>query len=134
MRFHREGRVIIPVSFAILVGLWSVLYFPWLQDTSYWFVGFILAMAAVIFFGFILNFFRNPHIDTVTDLDAIIAPSDGKVVVIEEVEEPFYFKKKVRQISIFMSPLNVHVNRNPISGSVKYHHYRPGKYLVAYNP
>ncbi len=134
MRLHREGKVIIPVSLLILVSIWSALYFPWLRTTSYWYVGIILAMAGVIFFGFVLNFFRNPHIDTKTDPGAIIAPADGKVVVMEEINDPHFFKGPVRQISIFMSPLNVHVNRNPIAGRVAYHHYKPGKYLVAYNP
>jgi phosphatidylserine decarboxylase len=64
----------------------------------------------------------------------VIAPADGKVVVIEEVEEPEYFKDKRRQVSIFMSPVNVHVNRNPIAGIVKYAKYHPGKYLVAWHP
>ena len=134
MGLHREGRVIIPVSFVILAGIWSAIYFPFLQNSSVWPLGMILLFAGLIFFGFILNFFRNPKIDVVTDPEAIIAPADGKVVVIEEIEDPHYFKGKVTQISIFMSPLNVHVNRNPISGEVKYHRYHKGKYLVAYNP
>ena len=66
--------------------------------------------------------------------DVIIAPADGKVVVIEEVEDPEYFKGKVRQVSIFMSPVNVHVNRFPVSGTVLYEKYHPGKYLVAWHP
>ena len=134
MRLHREGKVIIPVSLLILVSIWSALYFPWLRTTSYWYVGIILAMAGVIFFGLILNFFRNPPIDIHQDEDAVVAPADGKVVVIEEINDPHYFEGPVRQISIFMSPLNVHVNRNPISGDVVYHRYYKGKYLVAYNP
>ena len=134
MGLHREGRVIIPVSFVILAGIWSAIYFPFLQNSSVWPLGMILLFAGLIFFGFILNFFRNPKIEPVTDPNAIIAPADGKVVVIEEIEDPHYFKGKVTQISIFMSPLNVHVNRNPISGEVKYHRYHKGKYLVAYNP
>lgn len=134
MGLHREGRVIIPVSFIILAGVWSGLYFPLLRDSSIWPLGMILGLAALIMFGLILNFFRNPKIEAVTAPDGIISPADGKVVVIEEIEDPHYFKGKVTQISVFMSPLNVHVNRNPISGTVKYHRYHKGKYLVAYNP
>lgn len=134
MRIHKEGRFIIPVSLILLAGVWSGLYFPWLRHTSFWWLGMILLMAAVIMFGLILNFFRNPPIPAHTDPNSIIAPADGKVVVIEEVEDKLYFNGPVRQISIFMSPLNVHVNRNPISGTVKYHKYSPGKFLVAYHP
>lgn len=134
MRLHREGRMIIPVSFFILAGIWSGLYFPLLAGTEVWWLGIILGLAGLIFFGFVLNFFRNPHVDIEQDPRAILAPADGKVVVIEEVEDPIYFKGKVRQISIFMSPLNVHVNRNPISGTIDFHKYSPGKYLVAWHP
>ena len=134
MGLHREGRIIIPVSFVIIAGVWSALYFPLLRDSAIWPLGMILALAGVILFGLILNFFRNPKVEVVTDPDGIIAPADGKVVVIEEIEDPHYFKGKVTQISIFMSPLNVHVNRNPITGKVVFDRYHKGKYLVAYNP
>lgn len=133
-RLHREGRVIIPVSFLILVGVWSAIYFPLLRNTTVWWLGMILGFAGLILFGFILNFFRNPEIKIVTDSRGVIAPADGKVVVIEEVHEPLYFKGPAIQISIFMSPLNVHVNRNPIRGKVVLQKYFPGKFLVAYNP
>ena len=85
----------------------------------------------------LFHFFRNPIRDlpnSLTDNKQIIAPADGKIVVIEEVEEPEYFKDKRLQISIFMSPANVHVNRNPVSGTVKYTKYHPGEYLVAWHP
>ncbi len=134
MGLHREGKIIIPVSFVILVAVWSGIYFPFLQNSSIWPLGMILALAGLILFGFILNFFRNPKIDLVLDPNGIVAPADGKVVVIEEIEDPHYFKGKVTQISIYMSPLNVHVNRNPISGKVKFHRYHKGKYLLAANP
>ena len=87
-----------------------------------------------VFFILILQFFRDPKRNTNLDDDHVIAPADGKVVVIEEVFENEYFKGKKRQISIFMSPLNVHVTRYPISGLVKYSKYHPGKYLVAWHP
>lgn len=82
----------------------------------------------------ILQFFRNPPRNTVANPEHIIAPADGKVVVIEEVEEPEYFKGKRLQVSIFMSPFNVHVNRYPIAGDVTYVKYHPGLYLVAWHP
>ncbi len=134
MGLHREGRIIIPVSFFIIAGVWSALYFSLLRDSQIWPLGMILLFAGIILFGLILNFFRNPNVEVVTDPEGVIAPADGKVVVIEEIEDPHYFKGKVTQVSIFMSPINVHVNRNPISGLVKFHRYHKGKYLVAYNP
>jgi phosphatidylserine decarboxylase len=82
----------------------------------------------------VLQFFRNPKRPTELDEHAIIAPVDGKVVVIEEVEEPEYFKGKRLQVSIFMSPINVHVTRYAMSGVIKYSKYHPGKYLVAWHP
>lgn len=134
IRLHREGRIIIPVAFLLLAGIWSAIYFPLLKGTDFWWIGVILGLAAITFYGFVLNFFRNPIIDLVASPNGVIAPADGKVVVIEDVEDPIYFKHKVKQISIFMSPLNVHVNRNPISGRVKFFKYSPGKYLVAWHP
>lgn len=82
----------------------------------------------------ILQFFRNPGRKVIIDANTIVAPADGKVVVIEEVEETEYFKNKRIQVSIFMSPTNVHVNRFPISGLVKYVKYHPGLFLVAWHP
>ena len=87
-----------------------------------------------MFFLLILQFFRNPKRNTPLSLDHIISSVDGKVVVIEEVEEKEYFKDKRRMVSVFMSPLNVHVTRYPISGKVVYSKYHPGKYLVAWHP
>jgi phosphatidylserine decarboxylase len=82
----------------------------------------------------VLQFFRNPIRKTEAKENEIVAPADGKIVVIEEVNETEYFKDKRIQVSIFMSPINVHVNRYPISGTVKYAKYHPGKYLVAWHP
>jgi phosphatidylserine decarboxylase len=82
----------------------------------------------------ILQFFRHPNRNIPIGENLIIAPADGKVVVIEEVVESEYFKDKRRQVSIFMSPINVHVNRYPVSGRVVYQKYHPGKYLVAWHP
>ena len=128
--FHREGRKIILVSTLLLGGLNLGLY-EWLGDG--WITKAVL-LVSLVFFVLILQFFRNPRRTTPISENNIIAPADGKVVVIEEVEEPEFFKGKRRQISIFMSPLNVHVNRYPISGKVVYQKYYQGKYLVAWHP
>ncbi len=128
--FHKEGFKII--FFSALILVLSILlienFIPnyWLQK--------ILMISFLIFFILILQFFRNPKRDTQINDNYIIAPADGKVVVIEEVVEKEYFKDKRRQISIFMSPLNVHVTRYPIGGKVNFSKYHPGKFLVAWHP
>lgn len=94
----------------------------------------LLAVASVILFVLVVQFFRIPNRLLTTGETQVIAPADGTIVVIEETEEGEYFKARRRQISIFMSPLNVHVNRNPVSGIVRYFKYYPGKYLVAWHP
>ena len=94
----------------------------------------VMVVSAILFF-MVLQFFRNPRrVIKVADDRLVYAPADGKVVVIEETHEPEYFGDKRKQVSIFMSPTNVHVNRNPISGTVNYFRYHPGKYLVAWHP
>lgn len=104
----------------------------------YWFWPIGLAFSSIvsiIFFLLVLQFFRNPNRDIlIADNDIVYAPADGKVVVIEEAHEGEYFQDKRLQVSIFMSPTNVHVNRNPISGTVNYFRYHAGKYLVAWHP
>lgn len=134
MRLHKEGRYLIPISILLLGAVWSALYFPLLSGSSVWWLGIVLGVPMVVLIGLIFNFFRNPPITPTIQENAIVCPCDGKVVVIEEVFDPIYFKAQVRQISIFMSPLNVHVNRNPISGKVKWFKYMPGLYLVAWHP
>ena len=128
--FHKEGFKIILVSALIVVGgillVDNFIANYWLQKS--------LMILFLVFFILILQFFRDPKRNTVLDDNCIIAPADGKVVVIEEVVENEYFREKRRQISIFMSPLNVHVTRYPVSGIVKYSKYHPGKYLVAWHP
>ncbi len=94
----------------------------------------IIYTLSFLLFVIILQFFRSPNFDITTHNQHVICPADGKVVVIEEVEEPEFLKDKRIQISVFMSPVNVHVNRNPIAGVVKYFKYHPGKYLVAWHP
>lgn len=128
---HREGYTIISVTAIVLLTLNTVLrYFDSIGNNIQLGVGIF----SIIFFLFIVSFFRIPYRLFNFGDTQIIAPADGKVVVIEEVEEPEYFKDKRIQVSIFMSPTNVHVNRNPIDGEIKYAKYHPGKYLVAWHP
>lgn len=128
--FHKEGAKIILISTTLTVVFLLVIdhfvQLPWLRMTLMLIVLFFLLM--------ILQFFRNPTRNADITDQHIIAPVDGKVVVIEEVEEPEYFKDKRLQVSIFMSPINVHVTRYPVSGRIKYSKYHPGKYLVAWHP
>lgn len=130
MKLHREGFKIIFITLLVL----TLINFPLeMFFMGEWYTDTVLVLS-VIFFILIVQFFRDPHRDTPVGDDLIIAPADGKVVVIEEVDEPEYLKTKCRQISIFMSPVNVHVNRYPTSGKVLYEKYHPGKYLVAWHP
>ena len=128
--FHKEGYKIITGSSVLFVSL-LLLVNQFLPATI---IGTLLMIALLVFYILILQFFRNPKRNTKIDANTIIAPADGKVVVIEKVNESEYFKKECTQISIFMSPLNVHVNRYPISGEVVYEKYYKGKYLVAWHP
>lgn len=127
---HKEGYKIILATVFILLLLNIAADFIRSAGSFRIFFGIV----SLIFFGFVVAFFRIPFRIFRLQNDQIIAPADGKVVVIEEVEEPEYFKDKRIQVSIFMSPTNVHVNRNPIAGDVKYVKYHPGKYLVAWHP
>lgn len=132
MRIHREGIPTISIT-ALLCGL--ILYFSntsW-GDSNPVLAG-VVSLLAVAFFLFILSFFRVPTRKMTQDASAVMAPADGKVVVVEEMHDGEYFKDRRLQVSIFMSPLNVHVNWSPIAGEVVYSKYHPGKYLVAWDP
>lgn len=129
MTIHKEGRTLLLVLF-LLFTVVNTLAFRFLA--SPWTC--IIASLSVLLFLIVLQFFRHPSRNWVINENAIIAPADGKVVVIEEVYEGEYFKAQRIQVSIFMSPINVHVNRNPISGIVKYFKYHPGLFLVAWHP
>ena len=130
MKINKEGYIIILVSALIIAGLlWILDYLIPIQ----WIVTILGLMGGVLFF-LIIWFFRMPPRTPVMDINKIIAPSDGKVVIIEKVHEPEYFNDERIQISIFMSPLNVHAQWYPIKGKVKYYKYHPGKYLVAWHP
>jgi phosphatidylserine decarboxylase len=128
--FHKEGQTIILTAFFITVGI--ILASQFYVDI-FW-LKILLQIAALLILVLILQFFRNPKRLLTPDFNEIIAPVDGKVVVIEEVEETEYFKEKRKQVSIFMSPLNVHVTRYASSGTITYSKYHPGKYLVAWHP
>ena len=132
MTIHKEGYPTIAWS-AIILGVVNLLSFYLLSFDH----PVITAIVAILTFGlfiFLISFFRVPkRVNTINE-NAIIAPADGKVVVIEEVQADEYFTDRRIQVSIFMSPLNVHVNRNPISGEVAYSQYHKGKYLVAWHP
>ena len=118
---------------AILFGAVNLASFYFLSFTYPWLSWFIF-LATVVIWLFIISFFRVPGRQLVTGENTVICPADGKVVVIEEAYDDEYFKEKRLLISIFMSPANVHQNRNPVSGEVVYNQYHKGKYLVAWHP
>ncbi|WP_157207426.1 phosphatidylserine decarboxylase family protein [Mariniflexile maritimum] len=128
--FHKEGRIIILVTFLVVIGC------SLLADTFIpigWLRTFVL-LVLLLFLTLILQFFRNPKRKTIVNDGHVVSPVDGKVVVIEEVFEKEFFNEKRLQVSVFMSPINVHVTRYPISGTVIFSKYHPGKYLVAWHP
>lgn len=131
MTIHREGRTILFILLVVLFVLnWVVFYYfplsPTVQNST--------VLVSVIFYLLILQFFRNPVFEITRNTKHVLAPADGKVVVIEETVESEYLKDRRKQVSIFMSPVNVHVNRMPVSGTISFVRYHPGKYLVAWHP
>jgi phosphatidylserine decarboxylase len=129
MKIHREGYSLLLVSFLIcaLTGLLTKLFVPALHIP--------LLVVTTVLFLIILQFFRHPNRPIPQANEQLVyAPADGKVVVVEQTTEPEYFKDQRLMISVFMSPVNVHVNRNPVSGKIVYNQYHPGKYLVAWHP
>jgi len=131
MQIHKEGRKMLVILIMILIVINTIILF-FVPDYTWIFN--ISIIVSIVLFVLVLQFFRNPKVLSTKDDNHILAPADGKVVVIEDVEDPEYFKGTRKQISIFMSPINVHVNRNPVSGKVKYFKYHKGKYLVAWHP
>jgi phosphatidylserine decarboxylase len=131
MTIHKEGRTLLFILLLVLFGVnWAVGYFfPEARLAQN-----ILIGVSIAFYLLILQFFRIPVFQINKNEKHVLAPADGKVVVIEETEEPEYLKSKRKQISIFMSPINVHVNRMPVSGTISYSQYHTGKYLVAWHP
>lgn len=130
MKIHPEGRAII-IYFALGLILINVLLN--FLALSIW-LSVLLAVASIIFWGFVIYFFRDPDRQPPQNPTWVLAPADGKVVVIEKTIEQEYLQEPRMQLSIFMSPLDVHVNRNPVSGTVAYIRYHAGKYLVAWHP
>ncbi|MCH2223448.1 MAG: phosphatidylserine decarboxylase family protein [Crocinitomicaceae bacterium] len=133
MTLHREGYLIMMTGLLILAGIQVGNYFLF-QWTGWLWLFLLLSLGALVMAYLIIQFFRIPKRTCEFSENDIMCPADGKVVVIEEVEETEYFKDKRIQISIFMSPMNVHANYNPISGIVKYVKYHPGLFLVAWHP
>lgn len=136
MTIHREGRGLIALTTALVVVLnvgisftssvFSPIVYSGLSTT--------VLILSIIVLLLVLQFFRIPNLDIIKNESQVLAPADGKVVVIEETEEAEYLKSRRKQISIFMSPINVHVNRMPVGGTISYARYHPGKYLVAWHP
>jgi len=126
--FHKEGYTIIIISFIIIVLI--------ILGLDHYAIKYDLAIKIflLIVFVLILQFFRNPKFEINSNKNYILSPVDGKIVIIEKVYEPEFFKDERLQVSIFMSPLNVHVTRYPISGKVVFSKYHPGRYLVAWHP
>jgi phosphatidylserine decarboxylase len=126
---HKEGYRIIATTIILLI---AINYLVSLSEIN-WLIT-LIQIATLIVLVLVVQFFRNPKRVVTAKENEVVAPADGKIVVIQEVEEPEFFKDKRIQVSIFMSPVNVHVNRYPINGTVKYSKYHPGKYLVAWHP
>ena len=126
--FHKEGYTIIIISFIIIVLI--------ILGLDHYAIKYDLAIKIflLIVFVLILQFFRNPKFETNSNENYILSPVDGKIVIIKKVYEPEFFKDERLQVSIFMSPLNVHVTRYPMSGKVVFSKYHPGRYLVAWHP
>lgn len=132
MKIHKEGYPSIIITLIVVV-LINIATWYWISP-NYPILGWVILFATFVLFVFILSFFRIPKRTHSFGDESIIAPADGTVVVIEEVDADEYFNDRRLQVSIFMSPLNVHVNRNPVDGEVVYSQYHPGKYLVAWHP
>ncbi len=132
MTIHREGYKSIAVA-TLIFGALNLLLF-WFLGASLLWLCVIILIISFVFLALVVSFFRIPSRKLTINGNQVIAPADGKVVVIEETIDDEYFKDKRVQVSIFMSPLNVHVNRNPVSGEVVYNQYHKGKYLVAWHP
>ena len=131
MTIHKEGKNMLFYLLVILVAINVAINYYWptivvLQN--------MVILGSIILYLLILQFFRNPKIVINEGANLVIAPADGKVVVVEKTTESEYFNDERMQISIFMSPVNVHINRTPVAGMVKYFKYHPGKYLVAWHP
>lgn len=131
MTFHKEGYASLALCILLIFVLNALVH--WFAPGNTFLVWAVYILSAFLFI-IIVQFFRSPSIQAINGENLIICPVDGKVVVIEETVETEYFHDKRIQVSVFMSPINVHINRNPISGIVKFFKYHPGKFLMAWNP
>lgn len=131
MTIHKEGRTLLFVLLVVLVAI--VFGFQYFLPESTVLRNIVIG-SYIVFYLIVLQFFRNPVFTVLKNEKQVISPADGKVVVIEDADESEYLKGKRKQISIFMSPFNVHVNRMPVAGSISYYKYHAGKYLVAWHP
>jgi phosphatidylserine decarboxylase len=132
MNIHKEGYRTIALC-ALIFGAINIIFFYFFSATIP-LVSWIIFSVSLIMLLFIISFFRSPRRNFTVAHHQVICPADGKVVVIEEMTDTEYFKDKRLQVSIFMSPANVHINRIPMSGKVEYSQYHKGKYLVAWSP
>lgn len=131
MTIHKEGYTSIAIAILFIFVLNAIVHYL-LPDLNW--LHWIIYILSFTLFIIVLQFFRSPNLLVQSNDEQVFCPADGKVVVIEETEETEFFKDKRIQISVFMSPVNVHVNRNPISGKVIFSKYHPGKFLVAWHP
>ncbi len=131
MKIHKEGYKILLVSFVLFLGIIALVNMYLKQFT---FIIYLTEISLTVLYILIVRFFRVPIVEIERNDKLILCPANGKVVVIEEVDEPEFLKEKRKQVSIFMSPNDVHVNRYPISGKVIFSKYHPGKFLVAWHP
>ena len=131
MTIHKEGRTLLFILLLVLVAIYLAITYFFPENNA---LQNGILIGSIVLYFIILQFFRNPKVVVDSNELQVLAPADGKVVVIEETEEKEYFHDRKLQISIFMSPVNVHVNRSPVSGLVKYFKYHAGQYLVAWHP
>ena len=131
MKIHNEGypTIILVIAILLIAVFVFQVFLPEAEIIRYWVLTPLIILLIVV-----LQFFRSPSRQIVPDALAVLSPADGKVVVVEEAIENEFFKKPMLQVSIFMSPFNVHVNRYPVAGQVVYQKYHPGKFLVAWHP
>lgn len=131
MKFHKEGYPSLALVVLMIFVINAAAHY-WAGEVT-WLLWLVYILSAFLLLT-VLQFFRSPIRQLNLEERRVLCPADGKVVIVEEAEEPEYFRERRLQVSIFMSPINVHVNRNPISGLVKFFKYHPGKFLVAWHP
>ena len=131
MKFHKEGYPTLAIILAIDAAILGISHYFFTEYAIVLLISYLLSLFLLVI---VLQFFRDPNKKIVLNENHILSPCDGKVVVIEETEETEFLNENRKQISIFMSPLNVHNNRYPVGGAIKYYKYHPGKYLVAWHP